>query len=68
MQKHEHHLFLVWLIFTCVVFFLLILAWHKDLLSHAPAMTCTKYQENPFAAPESMERFANALRKAGLPE
>ena len=40
----------------------------KDLLSHAPAMTCTKYQENPFAAPESMERFANALRKAGLPE
>ena len=32
MQKHEHHLFLVWLIFTCVVFFLLILAWQQDVL------------------------------------
>lgn len=32
MQKHEHHLFLVWLIFTGVVVFLLILAWQKDVL------------------------------------
>ncbi len=32
MQKHEHHLFLVWLIFTGVVFFLLILAWQEDVL------------------------------------
>lgn len=32
MQKHEHHLFLVWLIFTGIVFFLLVLAWQKDIL------------------------------------
>ena len=32
MQKHEHHLFLVWLIFTGIVFFLLVLAWQKDVL------------------------------------
>ena len=32
MQKLEHHLFLVWLIFTGTVFFLLVLAWQKDVL------------------------------------
>ncbi len=33
MQKHGHHLFLVWLIFTGIVFFLLLLAWHQGVLS-----------------------------------
>ncbi|MFB3090079.1 MAG: hypothetical protein ACE1ZG_01870, partial [Gammaproteobacteria bacterium] len=33
MQKHEHHLFLIWLIFTGIVFFLLVLAWHQGVLS-----------------------------------
>ncbi len=32
MQKLEHHLFLVWLIFTGIVFFLLVLAWQQDVL------------------------------------
>lgn len=32
MQKHEHHLFLVWLIFTGTVSFLLVLAWKQDVL------------------------------------
>ena len=32
MQKHEHHLFLVWLIFTGTVAFLLVLAWQQDVL------------------------------------
>ncbi|RKZ49603.1 MAG: hypothetical protein DRQ58_01555 [Gammaproteobacteria bacterium] len=32
MQKHEHHLFLVWLIFTGTVSFLLVLAWQQDVL------------------------------------
>ncbi len=40
----------------------------KDLLAHAPGMSCAKYRENPFGAPEVMERFADALREAGLPE
>jgi flagellar motor component MotA len=31
MEKHEHHLFLVWLVFTGIVFFLLVLAWHQDI-------------------------------------
>ncbi len=40
----------------------------KDLLSHAPEMSCAKYRENPFGAPEFMERFVDALRDTGLPE
>jgi Flp pilus assembly protein TadD len=40
----------------------------NDLLAHAPEMSCAKYQENPFGAPEVMERFVDALREAGLPE
>jgi TolB-like protein/class 3 adenylate cyclase/Tfp pilus assembly protein PilF len=40
----------------------------KDLLTHAPGMSCAKYRENPFGAPEMMERFVDALRAAGLPE
>jgi adenylate cyclase len=40
----------------------------KDLLAHAPGMSCAKYRENPFGAPEFMERFADALRDTGLPE
>ena len=40
----------------------------KNLVAHAPGMSCAKYRENPFGAPEVMERFADALRKAGLPE
>ena len=40
----------------------------KDLLTHAPGMSCAKYRENPFGAPEMMERFVDALREAGLPE
>jgi len=32
MQKHEHHLFLVWLIFTGIVFFLSVLAWQQGVL------------------------------------
>ena len=32
MQKHEHHLLLVWLIFTGIVFFILILAWQENVL------------------------------------
>ena len=39
-----------------------------DLQAHAPEMSCAKYQENPFGAPEVMERFVDALREAGLPE
>ncbi len=40
----------------------------KDLLAHAPAMSCAKYRENLFGPPEVMERFVDALREAGLPE
>ena len=32
MQKHEHHLFLIWLTFTGIVLFLLILAWQQHVL------------------------------------
>jgi adenylate cyclase len=39
-----------------------------DLLAHAPEITCAKYRENHFGAPEVMARFADALREAGLPE
>jgi tetratricopeptide (TPR) repeat protein len=39
-----------------------------DLLTHAPGMSCVKYRENQFGAPEVMERFVDALREAGLPE
>jgi adenylate cyclase len=39
-----------------------------SLLAHAPGMSCAKYRENQFGAPEVMERFVDALRKAGLPE
>lgn len=39
-----------------------------DLLAHAPEMSCAKYRENLFGAPDVMERFADALREAGLPE
>lgn len=40
----------------------------NELLAHAPGISCVKYRENPFGAPEVMERFADALREAGLPE
>ena len=39
-----------------------------DLLAHAPGMSCAKYRENRFGAPEVMERFVDALGEAGLPE
>jgi adenylate cyclase len=39
-----------------------------DLLAHAPNMTCAKFRENQFGAPDAMARFADALREAGLPE
>lgn len=32
MHQHEHHLFLVWLIITGLISFLLVLAWHQDIL------------------------------------
>lgn len=32
MKKHEHHLFLVWLIISGVISFLLLLGWHQDIL------------------------------------
>ena len=40
----------------------------KDLLAHAPGMSCTKYRANPFGGPEAMGRLVEALREAGLPE
>ena len=40
----------------------------NDLLAHAPTISCAKYQEHPFGAPEAMERLTDALREAGLPE
>ena len=40
----------------------------KDLLAHAPGMSCAKYRENPFGGPEAMGRLVEALREAGLPE
>jgi tetratricopeptide (TPR) repeat protein len=40
----------------------------KDLLAHVPRLTYTKYQKNLFGTPKVMERLANALREAGLPE
>ena len=40
----------------------------KDLLAHAPGMSCAKYRENPFGGPEAMGRLVDALREAGLPE
>jgi len=40
----------------------------NDLLAHASGMSCAKYRENPFGGPEVMERFADALREAGLAE
>jgi TolB-like protein len=39
-----------------------------DLLAHAPNITCAKFRENRFGAPEVMERFADVLRETGLPE
>ena len=39
-----------------------------DLLAHAPGISCVKYRENPFGAPQVMARFVDALREAGLPE
>ena len=40
----------------------------KDLLAHAPTMTCAEYRDNPIGTPEAMERLAEALRSriAGL--
>lgn len=32
MKKHEHHLFLSWLIFIGVMFFLLLLSWQENIL------------------------------------
>ena len=40
----------------------------NDQLAHAPGMSCTKYRENLFGAPEVMARFADVLHQAGLPE
>ena len=40
----------------------------KDLLAHAPGMSCAKYRQNPFGGPEAMGRLVDALREAGLPE
>ena len=40
----------------------------KDLLAHAPGMSCSKYRENPFGGPEAMGRLVDSLREAGLPE
>jgi adenylate cyclase len=40
----------------------------KDLLAHAPGMSCAKYRENPFGGPEVMGRLVDTLREAGLPE
>ena len=40
----------------------------KDLLAHAPGMTCAKYRANPFGGPEAMGRLVEALREVGLPE
>ncbi len=40
----------------------------KDLLAHAPGMSCAKYRENPFGGPEAMGRLVDTLREAGLPE
>ena len=40
----------------------------KELLAHAPGMSCSKYRGNPFGRQEAMNRFADALREAGLPE
>jgi TolB-like protein/Tfp pilus assembly protein PilF len=40
----------------------------KDLLAHAPGMSCAKYRENPFGGPEAMGRLVDVLREAGLPE
>jgi TolB-like protein len=39
-----------------------------DLLAHAPGISCVKYRENPFGAPEVMARFIDALGEAGLAE
>ena len=40
----------------------------NDLLANAPGISCAKYRENTFGGPEVMERFADALREAGLTE
>jgi adenylate cyclase len=40
----------------------------KDLLAHAPGMSCAKYRDNPFGGPEAMGRLVDVLREAGLPE
>jgi adenylate cyclase len=40
----------------------------QDLLAHTPGLTFTKYRENRFGPPATMERLAGALRDAGLPE
>lgn len=39
-----------------------------DLLAHAPGMSCAKYRKDAFGAPKVMQRFADALREAGLPD
>ncbi len=40
----------------------------KDLLQHAPGMSCAKYREYRFGGPKAMKSFADALREASLPE
>ncbi len=40
----------------------------NDLLAHAPGMSCAKCRENLFGAPATMERLADALGDAGLPD
>ncbi len=40
----------------------------NDLLAHVPRLTYTKYRENLFGTLKVMERLAEALREAGLPE
>jgi TolB-like protein len=40
----------------------------RELLNHAPSLTCTKYKANLFGTPEAMEHLIGALRSAGLPD
>jgi TolB-like protein len=40
----------------------------RELLEHAPGLTCAKYRANRFGTPEAMEHLVDSLRVAGLPD
>lgn len=40
----------------------------RELVDHAPNLTCSRYRRNPFGTPDIIARLVDALSTAGLPE